>query len=72
MEGKRRVLITIPGIAGEDLMNRTTRDQESGVEKVQVNLPLEIALDLVAADVSPVRQVVYATVNSVGGTVSGG
>lgn len=53
-------------------MNRTTRDQESGVEKVQVNLPLEIALDLVAADGSPVRQVVYATVNSVGGTGSGG
>ena len=70
LEGKRRVLITIPGIAGEDLINRTTRDQKSGVEKVQVNLPLEIALDLVAADGSPVRQVVYATVNSVEGTGS--
>ena len=65
LEGKRRILITIPGIAREDLIHRTTRDKESGEVKVRVNLPLEIVVDVVAADGSPIRQTVYATVNSV-------
>lgn len=61
----RTIEVEIPKIGEEALPKRTRIDKETGRKTVTVNAPIELHLNLKAADGVEIRQTIYATVNSV-------
>ncbi len=58
------VEVKIPKIEDEVVELRTSVDKKTGAKSVSVRMPIGVTFDIKAVDGTPIRQTVYATINS--------
>ena len=64
LENARTLTVEVPRIEEEKVEHRTVKDPRTGAVTVEVRTPIVFTMNLKAADGTPLRQTVFATLNS--------